>query len=270
MDWAIPYSWLRTVHIDAAFLGLVAFWLPLLVRKGSRTHVVCGWVFFGCASLTLVTAFVICGWRMIDPIGSLPPELRPPDEQTAEVVRRVRLIFPFLGALAFYTFGTLILAVRVVRSRDNTSILTGASTRLLVWSQLVVGLALIVYASVLWAQKPTEILASVPLGAGVAGVAAAWWDLRFIQKPQTSDMFWWYKHMEFMLRTGIAFHTAFAVFVLTPWLGKLGNGSWALAPWVVPAVVGLPAIWLWVRHYRRKFGELVPTAIVGEEMHART
>lgn len=87
-------------------------------------------------------------------------------------------------------------------------------------------------------------LRTVHICAAVLGLVVFWLPL------------WWYKHMEFMLRTGIAFHTAFAVFVLTPWLGRLGSGTWALAPWLLPAAVGIPGICLWVRHYRRKFAEL--------------
>jgi hypothetical protein len=113
-------------------------------------------------------------------------------------------------------------------------------------------LALIASAIVMWIDNPAMILYGVPVGAGVGGLATAWWDGRFIFKPRSSPMDWLYKHMEFMLRTGIAYHTAFAVFVLTPWFGSLGSGSWALVPWVLPSVIGVPAAWLWIRQYRRR------------------
>lgn len=256
MNLSITYSWLRTLHIVAAFLSLVVFWLPLLVRKGSRMHVVCGRVFVICATVALATVFAICACRFMEPIGLFPPEVQPPDDQTADFVRVVQLLYAFLGALAFFTFVTLILAVRVVQTRHAPERLTGRGTRFLLWTQVAISLALISLAVAHWVDKPTEVSCGVPIGAGFAGIGAAWWDLRFIAKPRTSPMFWWYKHMEFMLRTGIGFHTAFAVFVLTPWLGRLGRGSWALVPWILPAAVGIPGVCLWIRHYQRQFGEL--------------
>lgn len=137
--------------------------------------------------------------------------------------------------------------------------------------QFGVSLALSVYASAQWIQDPGATLCGVALGVGVAGLGSTWWDLRFIAKPRTDPMLWWYKHMEFMLRIGIAYHTVFAVFVLTPWLGRLGWASWGLlAPSVLPTAVGLPAVWLWVRHYRRKFAEMPPEALVGAGMLDQT
>src|ERR1041384_1182397 len=103
MEPSSVYAWLRLSHIGAGFLGLAVFWLPLLVRKGSRLHVVCGRVFVGCAAFVLASALFVCVWRLIDPIGSLEPADRPPAEQAEEFGRTLRLIYAFLGALAIYT-----------------------------------------------------------------------------------------------------------------------------------------------------------------------
>jgi hypothetical protein len=258
VDLSSFHGWLRAAHIGAGFLGLAAFWLPLLARKGGRVHVVCGRVFVACAAIVLGTALAVCGWALLDPFGPLSPGDRPPAEQAAAFARRVRLIAAFLGALAVYTAVPLVLAVRVVRTRRDPGRLAGPGTRLLLWSEVGVSLAVVGYAAAYWAQDPGATLAALVLGAGVGGLGAAWWDLRFLGAPRPAPMAWWYKHMEFMLRTGIAFHTAFAVFGLKPWLGVLGSGPWALVPWVLPSVVGVPAVWLWVGHYRRRFGELSP------------
>ena len=56
MDSSTFHSWLRAVHIGAGFLGLAVFWLPLLLRKGSRAHVMCGRVFVGCRNKPMVVA----------------------------------------------------------------------------------------------------------------------------------------------------------------------------------------------------------------------
>ena len=249
------YAWLRTIHIAAGFLGLVVFWLPLLARKGGALHVVCGRVFAGSAAVSLSTILLVCGWRLVDPIGSIPSESQPAPEKVAEFVRWLRLIFAFLAALGFYTAVTLILAVLAIRTRQDAAGLNSRGPRALLWSQMVLSLGLIGYAAVEWVGQSDDLLAGVVVSAGLGGLLSGWLDLRSIATLSASPMFWWYKHMEFMLRTGIAFHTAFAVFVLTPLFGRLGDSWWSLVPWVVPPVLGIPAIGLWVRYYRQRFGE---------------
>ena len=62
-----------------------------------------------------------------------------------------------------------------------------------------------------------------------------------------------------MLGAGIAFHTAFIVFGARQWFAlKLFGGPTALVPWVLPSAVGIPTISIWIRSYRRRFGELPP------------
>ena len=79
-------------------------------------------------------------------------------------------------------------------------------------------------------------------------------------KTRTSPRAWLYEHLGSMLGAGIAFHTAFAVFGSAQ-LFDLGLSGWtAVVPWVAPAAIGIPAIFLWTRHYRRKFGDLPGTA----------
>src|SRR4051812_6272896 len=95
-------------------------------------------------------------------------------------------------------------------------------------------LALIAYASACWLHRPGEILFALPLGAGIAVAGFSWRDLRYFARPRTDPLTWRHDHAEFMLRAGIAYHTAFGVFVLTPWLGQLGNGALAVLPWVLP------------------------------------
>lgn len=253
LDTSSIHSWLRMGHIVAGFLGIAVFWLPLLVSKGCRVHVVCGRVFVGCAAVVIGTALVVCGWQLIDPIGFLRPEDRPSAEHATDFAAQVRLTAAFLGALAVYTLIPLVLAVRVIRTRQDPARLSGLGIRLLLWSQVGVSLALIAFTSAHMIMDSSALLYAVVLAVGISGLGSVWWDLRFVANPRSSPMFWWFKHMEFMLRTGIALHTAFFVFGLQPWLGALGNGPWALVPWLLPTAVGAPAIWLWVRYYERKF-----------------
>ena len=77
--------------------------------------------------------------------------------------------------------------------------------------------------------------------------------LRLMRDPGGRRMGWFYSHLGSMLGGGIAFHTAFLVFgAQRLWAYEIA-GPLAVVPWILPTVVGVPAIALWTRHYRRKF-----------------
>ena len=67
---------------------------------------------------------------------------------------------------------------------------------------------------------------------------------------------WMYEHIGAMLGSGIAFHTAFAVFGSAQLIDINLAGWLQVVPWIAPTIIGIPAILLWTRHYQRKFGEL--------------
>ena len=96
----------------------------------------------------------------------------------------------------------------------------------------------------------------VPVVLGIIGLLGAWGDLGYILRPRPTRMAWWYKHMENMLGVGIAFHTAFLVFGANRLIGYSLPSAWALLPWAIPSAIGIPATQIWVRYYKRRFGEL--------------
>jgi hypothetical protein len=86
-------------------------------------------------------------------------------------------------------------------------------------------------------------------------------DLGFARRPYPSPMAWWYEHMGSMLGGGVAFHTAFLVLGAGRLSGISINGAWAMVPWLLPTIVGVPASEIWTRYYRRKFGEDARVAV---------
>ena len=66
-------------------------------------------------------------------------------------------------------------------------------------------------------------------------------------------MSWLYSHLGSMLGGGIAFHTAFAVFGIQRLIAYELPGALTVLPWLLPTIVGVPAIIAWTRHYQRRF-----------------
>lgn len=127
-------------------------------------------------------------------------------------------------------------------------------------------LAIAVAAGLLVASIPVMLL-GVALGSplltwfpliGVLGGAA---DLGYWLRQPRERMHWWYEHMGDMLGTCIAALTAFLVVNAR----SLGLPRFSLLVWLLPTLVGVPAIVLWTRHYRRRFekadGREAPAAL---------
>ena len=79
--------------------------------------------------------------------------------------------------------------------------------------------------------------------------------LHYMRREPNNRMAWFYEHIGAILGAGIAFHTAFAVFGASRLFEFRLPGAWQVVPWILPALVGIPAIVLTTRHYRRKFNK---------------
>src|ERR1700688_23536 len=60
---------IRWIHIAAGTIALIVFWIPGAASKGSRLHVKVGWVYAGCMSMVVLTAFSMSGLAFAAPLG---------------------------------------------------------------------------------------------------------------------------------------------------------------------------------------------------------
>lgn len=91
------------------------------------------------------------------------------------------------------------------------------------------------------------------LGLSPVGVLTGANMLRQMRGGGAQPMSWFYSHMGSMLGGGIAFHTAFAVFGVQSLVSYELPGPLAILPWLLPTIVGVPAIIAWRRRYQRRF-----------------
>jgi len=80
---------------------------------------------------------------------------------------------------------------------------------------------------------------------GLVGTALAGFDVYRYLRPDLDKRAWWFAHMNRMLGAYIATVTAFSVVNFTFLPG--------LVRWLWPTVVGVVAVNVWVRYYRRQF-----------------
>lgn len=233
---------LRFGHVAFGFAGLTAFWIPLLTRKGGHTHRLFGRIYKNCAWIVLASAglaVILIDARLL--AAGETPATRP--STFAMTI--------FLGYLAFVTFVMVRHGVQVLEHKNRPQ---AQATRLNVWlarGSVFASLVVITWAAVF--SPPSKILlyALSPIGI-LNGISI----LNYLGKPPASPRVWMYEHLGAMIGGGIAFHTAFAVFGVNQ-LFDLGLSGWlAVAPWVAPAAIGIPATVIWTRHYQKKYGEL--------------
>ncbi len=232
-------------HVATGFVGLVAFWIPVFARKGGRVHVQAGRVFTYCAyvvTLSAVTASVgRIGLYQAQGIGF------------ADRPQLYGFAF-FLGYLGVVTFAAVRHGVRMVETRKSPERLRTPFHAALAWVSIGSSIAVIGLAFAAWSGTSPILLALSPVGVMTGSNI-----LKVLRSPKLGHMEWFYAHMGSMLTSGIAFHTAFAVFGSQRLWAYDIAGPLAVVPWILPAVVGIPAQVIWIRYYRRKFGP-VPVA----------
>ena len=233
-------------HVATGFVGLAAFWIPLFARKGGRVHVQAGRVFTYCAYVVTLSAVTVSAGRIVSY-----------QAQGIALADRPELYgFAFLlGYLGVVTFATVRHAMQVVATRRSPETLWTPFHEVLAWASMAGGAAVIAFALAVWSD-----LSPILLGLSPIGLFTGRGMLRLMRNPGAQHMEWFYSHLGSMLGGGIAFHTAFVVFgAQRLWAYELA-GPLAVVPWILPTVVGIPAIIVWTRHYRRKFEPPAPAA----------
>ena len=241
---ALVMNALVLAHVATGFVGLAAFWIPVFARKGGRLHVYAGSVFTYCAYVVTVSAVTVSVGRVVSYQAQGIAFADRPDLYGFAV---------FLGYLGVVTFATVRHAIRVVATRKSPETLRTPFHEALAWASIAGSVAVIAFGLGVWSDISPILLGLSPIGLFTGSSM-----LRLMRNPGAQHMSWFYSHLGSMIGGGIAFHTAFIVFgAQRVWAYELA-GPLAIVPWILPTVIGIPAIVVWTRYYRRKFGRAAP------------
>ncbi|MBA3583248.1 MAG: hypothetical protein H0W36_01740 [Gemmatimonadetes bacterium] len=246
------YRTILFVHIAAGFTGLVAFWFPIVSQKGGSLHVRMGKVFLYCAYVVAVTALAVTGLSMASPFGT-HPDARPADPTAIPAaLAEIRILEAFLAYLAIITFTSAYHGVRVMQTkRDPAALRTPLHTAAGALS-IAAGAGVLLMGLTMVHEARIILIALSPIGFLIG-----WGALKYARRPKSSPMAHWYEHLGAMIGGGIAFHTAFAVFGIQRFIDYSLEGALGLVPWVLPTLIGTPAILFLQQHYRKQFGDVV-------------
>jgi hypothetical protein len=217
------------LHIIAGSLGLVAFWIPILARKGGTLHRQWGSLFTWTMLITGIAAIGISASTLIDPLATHP------HLTDAEWTRGI-FGWMMLG-LAVLTLNLAWYGRSVLQHRND-------HRRNLDWPNLALQ-ALLLLASVNCAIQAWRIGQPIMLGMPAIGLATVASNLQFMLKREPGQLDWLKEHIKALVGTGISVYTAFFAFGAVRTIPTL-----ALHPglWSIPLIVGLALI----IHHQRK------------------
>src|SRR5688500_17724696 len=207
------------LHVVAGTMALVSMWIPMIAKKGARLHRNTGKVFVGGMATVAVTAAVLAFARFI---------LDPTPQG-----RRAGLFLLFVSVL---TAASVSSGVRVLRAKNRVG------PHLHWWDLGIAGLLTVASlgaAAYGLAMGATLFVAFAVIGLLTGGGQLAYW----LRAPR-SPMHWWFEHMSSMLGACIAATTAFLVVNADRW----GFGTFSIAVWLAPTIVGAPAIAIWTTY----------------------
>ncbi|MBW3660379.1 MAG: hypothetical protein KY397_01940 [Gemmatimonadetes bacterium] len=239
------YRALLVAHVVFGFVGLVAFWIPVFAAKGGRLHVRTGTAFLWSAYVVAATAIAICALSLIRPFGTHPEAMPVGAADVGAVAGRIRELAVFLGYLGIVTLASVHHGVGAMRAGRRVDLLRTPFHTAVHALSFAAGLGVLALGVV---DREILFVALSPIG-----LVGGWSGLRYARRRPSERMPHWYQHIGGMLGGGIAFHTAFAVFGASRLFDYSLEGTWAIVPWILPSVIGIPAIALWQRHYRAKY-----------------
>ena len=229
MSYADAFHWFVYGHIAFGALGLVAFWLPVVGKKGGLIHRYAGRVFGVTMLATGCFAILISSTTLIAPIETHPHLVAHPDFGSAASIRAI------FGWMMLYL---AILTVTLAWYGWQSVLVRGDRARLRDWRNL--GLhAVLFIASLNTAVRGVLIGQPLMIGISTIGFATVATDLWYLYKPTPRPLDWLLEHIKALVGTGISVYTAFLAFGAVRLLPEA-----ALTPalWSVPLIIGLALI----------------------------
>jgi uncharacterized membrane protein len=212
-------------HVTVGMIGFFVAPAAMLTVKGGLWHRRWGKIYFWAMTAAAISAVLLSTMGM-----------------------RQNLFLTFIGIFSFYLSYS---GYRVLYQKRPAQ---GQGPKPYDWA-MAMGTAIAGSALVLLGvTKPSPMwayISTVAIALGGACVITAAQDIHRFLKPPADKNFWWYSHMAGMLGSYIAATTAFLVnnalrmhFPGPVWI-------W----WLLPTAVGVPAIAIWTRSYRKKFNK---------------
>ncbi|MEO0366808.1 MAG: hypothetical protein AAF265_15090, partial [Pseudomonadota bacterium] len=228
------HDFLLKTHIAIGLVAVVAFWIPVLARKGGRYHVAAGKVFSWCMYAVAGSAFVMCVLVLVDPIGVTVPARNVNPDIAYSNAARMRTFASFLLMLSMLVLSSTRHGLLALQLKKDRSALSGATHRLLL-ATLALTSVVVGYYGVTGGHALLIVFA-------ILGISGSSRMLRDSFRTEWTRGQMIFAHLQGLLSTGIGAYTAVFAFGGSRLLAQLLPGQLQVIPWVLPSVIGLIAI----------------------------
>ncbi len=220
---------LVAMHIVTGSVGLVTMWIPVVGKKGNRTHKQWGKVFAWSLLVTGTIAVGISLCTLISPFGTHPHFVDNPDFSNADVVRGVfgwMMLYLAVMTIMLSWYGLLCIRNKRAheRNRNPLNLALQALTFVAAANCMIRGFLLV---------QP------VMIGISIVGLTAAVLNTRFIFQRDPPLNEWLIQHTRGLVGAGISVYTAFLAFGAVNLLP-----AYAFNPvvWATPTVLGVSVL----------------------------
>lgn len=246
------FTTLLYLHIALGSVALLLYWLPIIVRKGSKLHINAGNVFYYIMLLVSGSGVILSLLGLSDPAAIYAPG----KQLTAEQLQRMLVwrvpLSQFLLLLSLLTWVTVRHAIGVLRTKHNRALLKH-------WHYQGPVLLLSPTALYVACQGFNVGMPLLIIFAGVSLITAStisW----YVYKAEVSPRAWIIEHFSAMVGSGIAVYTAFFAAggrrILAQWLPD----DWQLISWLAAPVIGVTLLISLKGYYKRKYKVALPRA----------
>jgi uncharacterized membrane protein len=220
--------WIRGllgVHITAGAVSFVMAPIALATAKGGHAHRRWGKVYFWAMAVVASTALVLALYRPI----------------------------LFLALVAVFSFYCSFSGYRVLGQKG--AVRGDAQVTAVDWVAAAATFISCLGLAAFGLLRPALVggLGIPAIIFGLIGMQLGAKDMWRYTHPPKEKMFWWYEHLQGMMASYIAAWTAFLVTAV----GQFVHAWWL---WIVPTMIGTPAITLTTIYYKKKFLPKVKTA----------
>jgi hypothetical protein len=221
--WWWPFHILVWTHIATGAIGLVAFWVPVLGRKGGHAHRRWGKLFVASMLVTGSVAIGISTCTVIDPVGTHP---HLPDAVLVRGIFGWMMLYLAVLTINLAWYGWLCVQNRARHAANRE------------WRNLALQV-LVTVAAANCALQGWLIGQPLMIGISFVGFATAATNLRFLYKARPARNEYLFEHLKGLVGAGISVYTAFFAFGAVRLMPQL-----ALNPllWAVPLTTGLAII----------------------------
>ncbi|MDQ7050126.1 MAG: hypothetical protein Q9M92_11580 [Enterobacterales bacterium] len=232
-------------HIIIGAVALVAFWLPLLAKKGSVLHKKSGRWFVNAMYTVAISGFIMTSLVLLDPIAVRYADALPPADKIESIIRQQRIFAGFLLMLSWLVFTNVRQSLLVLEAKSDRSILRKPAHVLTVFSLGCLGVIMLTIG-----MQQQIMLFKI---FSVLCIVISFGSLHYIFKRKLKSREWIMAHMGNIIGAGIGTYTAFFAFGGKALFSEILTGGWQILPWILPSLIGIAYNVYSNKGYRQQF-----------------